>query len=70
MPLLGSKLDQFEGDEPVLFKALPTPPAFDGYPIILNRCFDLRSSEKVKDEPVTITLSFSDVEKTEYITEN
>ena len=70
MPLLGSKLDQFEGDEPVLFKALPTPPAFDGYPIILNSCFDLRSSEKVKDEPVTITLSFSDVEKTEYITEN
>lgn len=67
MPVLGSKLDMFEGEEPVLFKALPTPPAFDGYPLILNKCFDLRSSEKVKDEAITLTLSFSDFERTDYM---
>ncbi len=67
MPILGSKLDQFEEGEPVSFKALPTPPAFDGYPLILNNCFDLRSSNKVKDEAITITLSFSDFERTDYI---
>ena len=66
MPIYGCDLDKFAEGEPVNFFAIPTFPLLDGYPLILNSVVDLSSSEKKTKEPISVSFSFADFERTDF----
>lgn len=66
MPIFGSDLDKFAKGESVRFHTIPTFPLLDGYPLILDKLVDLASSEKKVKEPISLSFTFADFERTDY----
>lgn len=67
MPIIGSKLDKFANGDEVTFYSLPTPPLYEGYPLILNRVLDLSSSVKVTKEKVPVSFTFESINSNDII---
>lgn len=69
MPLMGSLLDKELDGCTVDCNILPTPPHIIGFPIIVNKLLDLSGAEKIKNEPLTLSLKFETMDAVDLVKE-